>query len=233
MKEPTSVKPLDSSKSLIINRKSDGFPGFAHEETSKIETKSLSSIRSKQTVRIPVDDALLENASQTEQKFEGANDLDCEIKREKKSPTSELGASLSDVDERQSDVESDNTNKISVRKDLVEEAKTETNDGQSESENHSDIIYDKNDIFTPHESIPDVRKWDCDEVYIYFMGKTLPEYARLLKDNQIDGDALLLLQREDVVSRFNLKLGQALRLYSYVVELQFKCNNPSLAWAKF
>lgn len=93
-----------------------------------------------------------------------------------------------------------------------------------------DIRYDRRTRIWPHESIPDVKKWDCDEVYTYFLGTTTAEYAHLFREHQIDGDALLLIKREDVLNRFNLKLGPALRLYSHIVTLQYKNNNPILAW---
>lgn len=92
------------------------------------------------------------------------------------------------------------------------------------------LTYDKRTIYKPHENIPDVKKWDCDEVYTYFLGITKPEYAEIFREHQIDGDALLLIKRADVIRRFNLKLGPALRLYSYIVALQNKHNNPILAW---
>lgn len=47
------------------------------------------------------------------------------------------------------------------------------------------------------------------------------------------GDALLLIRREDVLNRFSLKLGAALRLYTHIVELQYKNNNPIIAWNEF
>lgn len=99
-------------------------------------------------------------------------------------------------------------------------------------EEKMDIEYDTKTAITPHDSVPDVRKWDCEEVYTYFTAKT-PEYAQLFKDNQIDGDALLLIKREDVLNRFSLKLGPALRVYSHIVALQYKNNNPILAWNEF
>lgn len=94
------------------------------------------------------------------------------------------------------------------------------------------IAYDAASRVTPHENVPDCHQWDCDEVYTYFMGTATPEIAQLLKDNEIDGDALLLMKREDIL-RFDLKLGVALRLYAQIVSLQFKNNNPILVWNEF
>lgn len=92
------------------------------------------------------------------------------------------------------------------------------------------FVYNAQMRIKPHESIPDVKTWDCDEVYTYFLGTKTAEYAHLFKDKGIDGDALMLLKRDDILKQFNLKLGAALRLYSHIVSLQYKNNNPILAW---
>lgn len=156
-----------------------------------------------------------------------------EIKQEKPSLSPEQEAAPVELFVRQLSAESNNIKIISVRKDLVEPTKDEPEVTKSESDDEKmDIEYDTKTIITPHESIPDVRKWDCDEVYTYFMAKA-PQFAQLLKENQIDGDALLLIKREDVLNRFSLKLGPALRLYTHIVELQYKNNNPILAWNEF
>lgn len=117
--------------------------------------------------------------------------------------------------------------------DAPNKSKSNIDSGESEPnefEKFIDISYDHRTQLRPHESIPDVKKWDCDEVYTYFLGTTTAEYAHLFREHQIDGDALLLIKREDVLNRFNLKLGPALRLYSHIVTLQYKNNNPILAW---
>lgn len=113
-----------------------------------------------------------------------------------------------------------NENIISVRKDLVSRSGLDVDE----------LLYNTKTSIKPHEDVPDVKTWDCDTVYVYFRSKTNDEYANLLKENQIDGDALLLIKREDVLNRFNLKLGPALRLYSHIVALQCRNNNPILAW---
>lgn len=90
--------------------------------------------------------------------------------------------------------------------------------------------YDVKGTIKTHESVPDVKHWDCDEIFTYFLGTTTAEYAHVFKEHEIDGDALLLINREDVLTKFNLKLGPALRLYSHILTLQFKNNNPILGW---
>lgn len=111
-----------------------------------------------------------------------------EIKKEKASPTPEREVASNDLHEIQSNVENINARKITVRKDLVESAFQETDVNPS----HYDetLEYDTKTIITPHESIPDIGKWDCDEVCTYFRA-IAPQFARLLKDNQIDGKIIV------------------------------------------
>lgn len=93
-----------------------------------------------------------------------------------------------------------------------------------------DIDTTRKNFINTTENVPDVRDWDCDEIFTYFMATSTAEYAHLFKEREIDGDALLLINRDDVLTKFNLKLGPALRLYSHILMLQFKNNNPLLAW---
>lgn len=240
MKGSSLNKQTDSIKSLIPNRKSEGFPGFAHEESSKVEYKSAVEPKARKVFFIPP--APRKNGSSTSSKSsvndnKESNDiaLNFDIKVEKKSPTPEQEvAEPIEFTEDQLKFDAKSKKPIAVRNDLVSLAKVKEDDIRLEcDEDKMDIEYDTKTAVTPHESVPDVRKWDCDEVYTYFMGMTTPEFAQLLKDNQIDGDALLLIKREDVLNRFNLKLGPALRMYSHIVALQYKNNNPILAWNEF
>lgn len=233
MKGSSLIKQTESIKSLIPNRKSEGFPGFAHEESTKVEHKSTVDTKVKK-VSFP------KNRSSTSSKssandYKETNDiaLNLDIKVEKKSPTPEI-AELPKFTEEKLKVDAKSKKPIAVRTDLVRLAKVKKDNVRLEcDEDKMDIEYDTKTAITPHESVPDVRKWDCDEVYTYFMGMTTPEFAQLLKDNQIDGDSILLIKRQDVLNRFNLKLGPALRLYSHIVALQYKNNNPILAWNEF
>lgn len=216
--ECTNRKPLakqiESSKPLLTNRKSDGFPGFTHDETSKLVQKSNPNVNSK-----------LKKTSLSKSSFE------LNIKHERPSPTPEPTGrktpGLKNANETKMYIP------ISVRKDLVQRNDVRIDEVKPVKDGDElEIEYDTKTAITPHDSIPDVKKWDCEEVFMYFTVKT-PEYAQLFKDNQIDGDALLLIKREDVLNRFSLKLGPALRLYSHIVSLQYKNNNPILAWNEF
>lgn len=229
-KKFTTVKHTDVTKALIPNRKSDGFPGFAYDETTKIEPK-ITNIKVKKVVSIinPMNRTSSTKMVSVVRKLEGSLVPNMVIKQERRSITPEQEI-VPDY-KRQLNADENGVKTISVRKDLVQSAKLESDlENPQSNDNKMDVEYNAKTAITPDECIPDVRKWDCDEVYIYFMGKTTTEYAQLFKDNQIDGDALLLIKREDVLNRFNLKLGPALRLYSHIIQLQYKNNNPVLAW---
>lgn len=234
-------------RSLIPNRKSEGFPGFPRHDTAKVDpkpavakTKLMVGEPIKSNLKPPASSATVdrktENAEQNHPKFDPNHEIKISIKREKSTPTPEAEttdtASLSDA--RLIALPFKDPKKISVRTDLVQSQNVESEavKRRESDDEKMDIEYDTKSIIKPHESIPDVRKWDCDEVYTYFTAKA-PQFAKLLKENQIDGDALLLVKREDVLNRFNLKLGPALRLYTHIVELQYKNNNPILAWNEF
>lgn len=243
----TFVKPVElTARSLLPNRKSDGFPGFAHEDTAKVEQKLNVPAQETKSNSDPSDHVSSGLIMAIKMKPSDYNSYQNAymrhvLKKEKKSPTPEREAIRTERYAGKANGEENNVTKIMVRKDLiqpmnfkknVEKPKDDDNVDDNDDDDNIDIKYDTKSVITPHESVPDVKKWDCDEVYTYFRAKA-PEYAQLLKDNQIDGDALLLIKRDDVVNRFSLKLGQALRLYTQIVQLQYKNNNPILAWNEF
>lgn len=258
MKAAASVhaKLIDPPRPVLPNRKSEGFPGFGHLETMKTDQKPNDKPTIKKAVSLPKPiqkPTSTQSSSGSGSSNDARTSADIDVKAEKKSPTPEQESAtstrLSFMEDFMKHLQASSSNKtISVRTDLVESTTSQQQQQkQKQQQQHSvdeaasangsddqmDIKYDSKSAITPDESIPDVRKWDIDEVYTYFLGKYSPEFAQLLKDHQIDGDALLLIRREDVLNRFNLKLGAALRLYSYIVSIQYKNNNPILAWNEF
>lgn len=241
------TNPIDPPRPVLPNRKSEGFPGFGHFETMKANQKSNDNTKMKKAVSFPKS---REPTSTKSSPGGCSNDVrtaaNIDVKVEKKSPTPEQTC-VSPEPMMQAFVQHMLTNApgsnktISVRTDLVQPSVSQqpanftTDERKPENGDYRmmDIKYDSKTVITPHESIPDVRKWDIDEVYTYFLGKDTPEFAQILKDHQIDGDALLLIKREDVLDRFNLKLGAALRLYAHIISIQYKNNNPVLAWNEF
>ncbi|NWU95913.1 LMBL1 protein, partial [Upupa epops] len=66
-----------------------------------------------------------------------------------------------------------------------------------------------------------VAKWSVEEVASFI--QQLPgckEYATVFRDEQIDGEAFLLLTQSDIVKILNIKLGPALKIYNTI--LMFK-----------
>lgn len=248
---------VDVKKSIALTKKpsGNGFAGFSQEETTKSNSSSRSSssgcisdVRAENwhtqqskpdhhrkpsmPKSVPLHRSLSSNKSvhydgQSPPLFAAADiksDLtNLKIEQEDREPTPEPESSASSFRLTQT---------ITHAFDEPKKRKThfDSDDSEVNEMEKCEITYDRRTRIRPHESIPDVKKWDCDEVYTYFLGTTTAEYAHLFREHQIDGDALLLIKREDVLNRFNLKLGPALRLYSHIVTLQYKNNNPILAW---
>lgn len=219
--------PSKSDIKLVKETPGNGFAGFSQEETTKIPSDGA-------TVKKAVA-PLSREKSEYVRKFQEKLKKSVQFQRKtaELNATSLLAASDSRIKPSTIKVEpKDRTPSPDVTPFVNPPNSTaamDTSDPIVDDANDN-IQYDEMSRMRPHESIPDVKRWDCDEVYTYFMARTSAEYADLFRENQIDGDALLLIRREDVLNRFNLKLGPALRLYSHIVTLQYKNNNPILAW---
>lgn len=194
----------------IIKMSDDGFAGFSRDDTAKRKSNDSQSTAAK---------------AKRARKQKSTNDSDPEIKSEPEPYAFETNNKREQLINSPPNA-ARNESIISVRKDLVSRSDVDLADDLDVDE----LQYNTRTSIKPHEDVPDVKTWDCDTVYVYFRSKTSDEYANLLKENQIDGDALLLIKREDVLNRFNLKLGPALRLYSHIVALQCRNNHPILAW---
>lgn len=60
---------------------------------------------------------------------------------------------------------------------------------------------------------PDVADWSIQNVAIYFKSHGYIHEAMLLEEQEIDGRALLLMSRNDVLTGLGIKLGPALKIY--------------------
>ncbi|XP_018343975.1 PREDICTED: uncharacterized protein LOC108749650 [Trachymyrmex septentrionalis] len=78
-------------------------------------------------------------------------------------------------------------------------------------------------------NIPDARNWTSEQVYQYF-ARLFPKDAEVFRQQEIDGHALLMMSRKDVVCGLNLLLGPALKIYRHVLKLQFRRDDPELYW---
>lgn len=72
--------------------------------------------------------------------------------------------------------------------------------------------------------VPDASGWSVEEVYKYFRFYFSKQNAAVMRIEEIDGSALLLLQRQDVLG-LNVLLGVALLMYTHVVRLQTRSND--------
>jgi len=64
------------------------------------------------------------------------------------------------------------------------------------------------------------RTWSIDEVAKLVEKTDLKDYVTLLRENDIDGKALLLLQRDIVISYMGLKIGPAVKLLDLIEDLK-------------
>ncbi|KAK3855735.1 hypothetical protein Pcinc_037880 [Petrolisthes cinctipes] len=81
-------------------------------------------------------------------------------------------------------------------------------------------------IYDP--KVPNVTHWSVEQIMEYFDDKGFKMISEVFKDQDIDGTALLMLTRSDVLMGLNLKLGPALKIYKQVRILQTRLTNPPL-----
>jgi len=84
------------------------------------------------------------------------------------------------------------------------------------------------------KDVPDVRKWTHQQVFEYFsknLGFSTHD-AAVFSDEEIDGEALMIMKRSDIVTtKFQkLKLGTALKMWSNIMMFQTGSNDPTQAW---
>lgn len=93
----------------------------------------------------------------------------------------------------------------------------------------SDLVEDDGPKGPIDMNIPDARNWTSDQVYQYF-ARLFPKDAEVFRQQEIDGHALLMMSRKDVLCGLNLLLGPALKIYRHVLKLQFRRDDPELYW---
>ncbi|KAH9515382.1 Histone acetyltransferase kat6a [Bulinus truncatus] len=74
---------------------------------------------------------------------------------------------------------------------------------------------------------PDASHWSVEDVVEYISSAGFPEESKVFYEQEIDGVALLLLKRADVLKGLNLKLGPALKINRHVQGLQTACQKTS------
>lgn len=82
--------------------------------------------------------------------------------------------------------------------------------------------------------IPDVRKWTHQQVSEYFSTNLgfSPRDSEVFSHEEIDGEAMMIMKRSDIVTtKFQkLKLGTALKMWSHILMFQTGSNDPTQAW---
>lgn len=84
------------------------------------------------------------------------------------------------------------------------------------------------------KDVPDVKKWTHQQVFEYFsknLGFSTHD-AAVFNEEEIDGEALMIMKRTDIVTtKFQkLKLGTALKMWSNIIMFQTGSSDPSQAW---
>lgn len=74
-----------------------------------------------------------------------------------------------------------------------------------------------------------VRAWSVEQV-VNFIKRFYPRESAVFEAQEIDGAALMVLNRQDIIDRFGLKLGPALRVFELVLLLQTSTDDVTLAW---
>ncbi|KAH8386688.1 hypothetical protein KR093_001966, partial [Drosophila rubida] len=78
---------------------------------------------------------------------------------------------------------------------------------------------------------PVVQSWNVEQV-VSFVEKYYPHESNIFKSQEIDGAALMVLTRQDIIDRFGLKLGPSLRIYQLVLSLQTSLDDVTLGWVE-
>lgn len=74
-----------------------------------------------------------------------------------------------------------------------------------------------------------VQAWSVEQV-VNFIKRFYPRESAVFEAQEIDGAALMVLNRQDIIDRFGLKLGPALRVFELVLLLQTSTDDVTLAW---
>lgn len=75
------------------------------------------------------------------------------------------------------------------------------------------------------EVIPHAENWSIEDVEMFFRHIGYKEEAPAFREQEIDGQSLLLMKRSDVLTGLDLKLGPALKIYNHVKRLQSRVPN--------
>ncbi|KAL3869036.1 hypothetical protein ACJMK2_041780 [Sinanodonta woodiana] len=84
-----------------------------------------------------------------------------------------------------------------------------------------------NSVKDQNNGYPDASEWTVGDVTNFFKELGFEEQAQAFKDQEIDGQSLLLMKRSDVLTGLSIRLGPALKIYQHVMKLQTACQDLS------
>lgn len=106
---------------------------------------------------------------------------------------------------------------------LTERDRSASTSGNSDFEKASTIEMDE-------KTIPDVSKWTSDDVYKYFVTQGFDKKdAQKMKENEIDGEALMILNRNDL-KELQLKVGTFVKMWNRILTFQTGSNDFTQGW---
>lgn len=76
----------------------------------------------------------------------------------------------------------------------------------------------------------DIQGWSTEKIYQFFK-HDFPDESNFITINEIDGQALLLLTRDDVITKKSpWKLGRLLKFYSAILRIQHNSRSAAISW---
>lgn len=107
---------------------------------------------------------------------------------------------------------------VSVEPDPVPIVEPIANDS---TQNEQRSLNENFNMIEDETNIPNMYEWSTNEVYEYFKVR-YPRQAHVFENEEIDGQAICLLKREDVLQNFNIKVGPSLKIFEHILKLQAK-----------
>lgn len=121
-----------------------------------------------------------------------------------------------------------NVSVVEINLDSSMSSPTEAKENQDSSAQN--VAAAMSDELPQQEQQKSVQTWSVEQV-VNFIKRFYPRESDVFEAQEIDGAALMVLTRQDIIDRFGLKLGPALRVFELVLLLQTSTDDVSLAWS--
>ncbi|KAH8276570.1 hypothetical protein KR044_001730, partial [Drosophila immigrans] len=116
---------------------------------------------------------------------------------------------------------------LSAAPDEDEEAPADEQNGDGDGDDDGDCT----EVVDEEQQAVTVQSWNVEQVVSY-VERFYPQESNVFKSQEIDGAALMVLTRQDIIDRFGLKLGPSLRIYQLVLSLQTALDDVTLGWVE-